>query len=577
MTDTPRPVAVYLRVSTEDQREKGTIATQRAEVERYLAAFGMAVFDWYADEGVTGTLAVDQRPEGKRLLADAERGCFSQVLVWRLDRLGRSPQVVLNVVTRLEAAGVAVKSTTESFDTTTPAGRLMLTMLAGMAGWERDSIVERAVAGMHRRARAGGLVCGALPYGYMVEGTGADARIVVYDPEAEVVRMIFRWCIEDGWSSRRIAEQLTALGVPPYVDTPQWGKRAKKVASRWLHDRITKFIHAPAYKGNFKYGDIDRPCPPLVSEEVWDAAQVALRQHRFLNARSGNHQYLLRGLITCGVCGLNYIGSTGSQARYGHHYYRCSATIRLDRGKFGREGKHCPSKSVRADHLDALVWADIEGFLRDPGPLLQELAKQGSADRADAASLAGDLARYHAAKEAKDGERETVIALYRRGRISQADLDKQLDAIQGEEATLKAQIEALEDRLSGAKTAERKVSDAADLLARMRPLLAQPITWELQRQCVEAFVERVVIETHPNPEGKGRGGKTRAVVKITYRFTERPALDYDSAVSAMEGRPRQPRARARAPHHAAHRPLAAAPHQAHTLRAVAASWQFLAR
>jgi site-specific DNA recombinase len=122
-------VAVYLRVSTEEQRERQSIATQREFGERYTALHSLPVFKVYADDGVSGTVPLEKRPEGGQVLRDAKLGKFDQLLVYRLDRLGRDTRLILNAVAELEKLGARVRSMTEEFDTSSPTGRLMLTAL----------------------------------------------------------------------------------------------------------------------------------------------------------------------------------------------------------------------------------------------------------------------------------------------------------------------------------------------------------------------------------------------------------------------------------------------------------------
>jgi site-specific DNA recombinase len=85
------PVGVYLRVSTEEQRERQSIATQREFGERYCQLHSLAVHRVYADDGVSGTIPLEQRPEGCQILTDARYGRFDQLLVYKLTRLRLRP------------------------------------------------------------------------------------------------------------------------------------------------------------------------------------------------------------------------------------------------------------------------------------------------------------------------------------------------------------------------------------------------------------------------------------------------------------------------------------------------------
>ena len=163
-------VALYLRVSTEEQRERQSIATQLDFALRYCALHQLTIHQTYADDGVSGTVPVELRPLGARLLEDARHHRFDQLLVFKLDRLGRDTRLILNTVAELEKEGVRVRSMTEEFDTATSTGRLMLTLLSGFAAHERELIRERSMAGTNRLAETGTWLGGVVPYGYRKEG-----------------------------------------------------------------------------------------------------------------------------------------------------------------------------------------------------------------------------------------------------------------------------------------------------------------------------------------------------------------------------------------------------------------------
>jgi site-specific DNA recombinase len=87
-------VAIYVRVSTEEQRERQSIATQKEFGARYGHLHQLAVYECYADDGVSGTVLLDQRSAGRRILEDARAGKFDQLLVFKLDRLGRETRLI---------------------------------------------------------------------------------------------------------------------------------------------------------------------------------------------------------------------------------------------------------------------------------------------------------------------------------------------------------------------------------------------------------------------------------------------------------------------------------------------------
>jgi DNA invertase Pin-like site-specific DNA recombinase len=147
MTTKTTRAAVYARVSTHDQ----TTENQLLELRRYCEARG-----WTSTEYVdTICGAKDKRPGLDALMVAARRRQFDALLVWRLDRLGRSLSHLVTCIEELAALGVAFVSLNEGIDTDTPAGRLQLHLLAAIAQFERDRIRERVHAGLARARRQG--------------------------------------------------------------------------------------------------------------------------------------------------------------------------------------------------------------------------------------------------------------------------------------------------------------------------------------------------------------------------------------------------------------------------------------
>jgi site-specific DNA recombinase len=169
---TSERVALYSRVSTEDQTDRGTIQAQRAFLTDFARLYGLEIGGEYVDDGFSGTIALDHRPDGARLLEDARQGRFGTVLVYRLDRLGRSLTALLEAHMVLAAAGVTIRSATEPFDTSTPIGRFLFQLLGSLAELEKSTISERMSMGRDRVARAGKWTNGPIPFGYDLDAEG---------------------------------------------------------------------------------------------------------------------------------------------------------------------------------------------------------------------------------------------------------------------------------------------------------------------------------------------------------------------------------------------------------------------
>jgi putative DNA-invertase from lambdoid prophage Rac len=133
---------------------------QLRELREHCQRRGWQIAGEYVDVGVSGSK--DSRPALNRLLADAHRRKLDAILVWKLDRFGRSLKHLVNALAEFESLGIAFISLKESLDLTTPAGRLMFGIISAMAEFERDLIRERVRAGIANR-RAKGFRVGRKP------------------------------------------------------------------------------------------------------------------------------------------------------------------------------------------------------------------------------------------------------------------------------------------------------------------------------------------------------------------------------------------------------------------------------
>jgi DNA invertase Pin-like site-specific DNA recombinase len=144
-------VALYARVSTSNGQQDPEM--QLAELRDYAGRRGWQIAQEYTDQGVSGSK--ESRPALNRLMVDAQGRKFDAVLVWKIDRFGRSLKHLVNALAELGAFGVAFISLRDNLDLSTPSGRLMFQIIGAMAEFERALIQERVRAGL-RNARAKG-------------------------------------------------------------------------------------------------------------------------------------------------------------------------------------------------------------------------------------------------------------------------------------------------------------------------------------------------------------------------------------------------------------------------------------
>jgi site-specific DNA recombinase len=531
-TSTPSDIAIYMRVSGEEQKRQGTIENQRTAIDRYLRAYDITPYGSYEDEAVSGHFVpFGQRPEGARVLADARAGHVKTVLVWKLDRFGRNAREILNAVHELEKAGALLVSLKEQFDTRTPFGRLALTLLAALAEYEWEGIMERTAGGMERRLVETAWMGGKPPIGYRVEGKKERARLALADTpdptsgysEADVVKQAWHLLVERDMPCDDIADYLTDdLHIPA------------RSGGRWAPTTIHQMLKDSIYTGTRTYTAKDgtmhsHPVPQILTDEQYQRAQTVLCNHRRFSQRSADHDYLLRDLIRCAECGERYTTSW-CQTDFGNgprsRYYACSTRRyhqrNLRRNRTNGRPTDCHAPSVDAVKLEAEVWADVERFIREPGETLTLLAAQQGVQADQATTHRERLAHVQQQHDGQQRERDSVVALFRKGTIDERDLDRQLADIKQEEAGYLHDRDQLLAAQQSAADAQQRLQTARDKLLKLRALLdSNALTPALQREAVEGLVASIRIETHPDGLSRRGQPKYRPNVVVTYYFDER--------------------------------------------------------
>ena len=150
-----KKVALYLRVSTLDQ----TIDNQLLELRDHCKKMDWEIVKEYADEGLSGTLSREKRPQLNAMVKDAYRKRFDLVVCWDISRLGRSMKELVLLLADMKEKGIGICSVRQGFDTSTSMGEIMFQFVGILSSWERDMIAERTLAGL-ARAKSQGKILG---------------------------------------------------------------------------------------------------------------------------------------------------------------------------------------------------------------------------------------------------------------------------------------------------------------------------------------------------------------------------------------------------------------------------------
>src|ERR1700686_128896 len=248
--------AIYARVSSDKQREEGTIASQTAALIDFAASRGYQVpTEWvFEDEGYSGASLV--RPGLERVRDLAAEGQIQTVLVYAPDRLSRKYAYQILLIEELARQGVETRFL-QAPQSATAEDQLLVQFQGMIAEYERAQILERSRRGKRHRARAGEIsVLSGAPYGYryLRKSDEAPAAYAVIETEARVVRHVYERYTVAGLSIGAIMRELNDQGVA-----------TRKTNTRWERSMVWAMLRNPAYRGTACFGKTrtadDRPLP----------------------------------------------------------------------------------------------------------------------------------------------------------------------------------------------------------------------------------------------------------------------------------------------------------------------------
>lgn len=278
MSKNKKIAAIYIRVSTDAQVEEGySIDAQKEQLAAYCISKGIKDYEFYIDGGWSGSNL--ERPEIQRLIKDAKEERISHCIVYKLDRLSRSQKDTLYVIEDvLNPHNVDFVSLTESLDTSTPMGRLMIGILSAFAQLERENIRIRTRMGMKERVKDGYWMGGGrIPYGYDYD---KEQGILVPNKDAEKVKKIYELYIQ-GYAAQNIANM---LGL-------KYDRLAIQILKRKSNYGVIEY-NGEEYQGRHE---------PIISKETYDIAMNEMFRRSISNVTTSEN--LLTGLVYCGKCG----------------------------------------------------------------------------------------------------------------------------------------------------------------------------------------------------------------------------------------------------------------------------------
>jgi len=490
-------VAFYTRISTDEDHQKYSLDAQRDRLDAYCKSQyeDYEVVKIYRDAS-TGTNM--NRSGLEEMLYDAENKLFDALIVFRVDRLSRNVRQLAQMVESLTDYRVILRSSTEPFDTSNSAGKMMLQMLGVFAEFEHATIVERTKAGMERKARNGEWCGGFVPFGYQkVEG-----EIVIDEEEAAIVRRIFRNYVHGKKGATKIFKELNDAGF------------RKRSGILWENRAIINMLKNPFYTGVIKWKDsiFEGKHEGIISSEIFEEAQKILEKR---NIQSNGKRFkrdsdfILTGLIFCGRCGKGLVGISAHRNGHRHRYYACANRS---------YHKGCDLPFIRADVAEELIRKDLSAIFNNH-QLLENIWKH----------IDGQLKERLPDKDKEMDRIQTEIE------STKSALDRYFEAF--ESGTLKAEI--LRDKMEELNLKLQQLEEQkVNLDSQLEELRLKELNLSIIKEYVDIF-EFVMVE---EPNEKKKHLLKLLVEKVLVHDRDRYEIEYclhdgSSMLNALENVP----------------------------------------
>lgn len=516
-------VYTYTRVSTAMQIDGYSLDAQKSRMKAFADYNGYEIVGEYEDAGKSGK-SIEGRLQFNQMMEDIKSGkdSISYVLVFKLSRFGRNAADVLSTLQVMQDFGVNLICVEDGIDSSKDAGKLMISVLSAVAEIERENIRVQTMEGRIQKAREGKWNGGFAPYGYKL----VNGELIINEEEAKAIRVIFNQYVNTNTGANGIAKYLEDHGIHKIIR--QNGKTPLFDASL-----IRKILKNPVYCGKIAYGRrkmekihgtrnnyhlveqdnfllADGVHEPIVSEELWQSAQVKLlaqaKKYERVNTGKDTKVHLLSGIVKCPVCGAGMYGNKSVKHKKDGTKYKDFFYYGCKHRNMNRGYKCDYKKQINEELLDNSVSEIIIKLVSNPkfASMMQEKINM----QVDTTAIEQELANYEKQLRQAYGVKSKLIEEIdsldpddRHYINRKADLDNRL-------YNMYDKIEGIENQLIAARAkkqsieAEKLTSDNIyKVLIYFEKLYAVMKEAE-RRQLIEALVSEIQIYEERQPNGQ---------------------------------------------------------------------------
>ncbi|QDK70318.1 recombinase family protein [Lactococcus protaetiae] len=431
-------VAIYVRVSTQNQVEKGySLEDQTDKMVTYSISQGWLIHNVYTDAGKSGGNL--DRPAMDELIKDGQKGYFDTVLIYDQDRLSRDLKDSLILLDDLfKKYNIKLRSLSEEYDLDSDSGILQYSIKASIAQYEKATIRRRLMAGKRKRIESGKTSAWIVPpFGYHLE----NSELQVDDIQSPILKRIFDDYLA-GMSTNSIVRELNDAG--------HIGKNKK-----WSLPTVKQVLKNKTYAGFTRYSKewFKGNHEPLITLETYEKVQkeLEIRQAEAYkknnNPRPFQSKYLPSGLLYCGHCGARFIMTASTRNKDGSQriYYKClntqSETFRRRHAEEKFADIVCIQKNLKREPIEQAIFDWVENIQINPDDI-KEL-RDNHSEKSDKEELENLEKEF----EKNNSRLGRLVDLYLDGDLSKDVYDTKKRTLESQSSTLTKNIEILKARI----------------------------------------------------------------------------------------------------------------------------------
>lgn len=426
-------VAAYVRVSTDEQVEKGnSLGEQQERLSAYCVAMGWSPPTFIIEDGYSAKNL--NRPGIQGLIKRIERKEFDIILTSKLDRLCRNLLDLLQIIKLFSEYSCSYVSSSESFDTSTAVGRMTLQLLGTFAEFERERISERVKDNMVSMAKNTDKALGKPCYGYDI----IDGMYAINEAEAETVHYMFDLA-EQGQGHRMIAKHLNLKGVTTKAGKP-WDQinvkrlmKTETVAGIRIFNRRVTTNGKTTIRDKSEWVIKEDNHPAIIATDRYNKVQEIMSSRSRAHNHADNETYLLTGLVKCKFCGGNMKGATNRHKtkynEYTYHRYICSSYV------LGYGCKH-----------HAVHRGDLEGKIIEFIKLIASSTQKELNIKVASSNVETEMKELKAQLAKVDRQMQKQIEAYTNDLITAHDLKLANERVEADRAIIHDQLTKLESQ-----------------------------------------------------------------------------------------------------------------------------------